>query len=208
MKLCDIVIALGKNWREYPPKDADPSNYKLHLSLESKITALSAADLLLSGLTDRVIISTGKTAGEKWPSEAYAMLEYIKRHRSSYYNDSIKDKITIEEISIDTAGNAEEIGNILIGRHHQKIAVLTTSAHLPRAIKLFRAYGLNVDGIESENYLADVSTHYKNFVKNYRFSSRNITEKLKEKLCLYPLCLLDKKGKFLRLITRRLRGGK
>ncbi len=201
----DLVIALGKNWRAYPPKGSTPADFKLHLSLESKMTALAAARLLRDDTTNNVIISTGKTAGNKWPSEAGEMWEYIVQHTNR--DKDLLKRIYLEEISIDTAGNAEECKKMIDSFDYQDIAILTTRAHLPRASLLFNNYGIEADGFASQDVLQEYIAReggmsYEAFLKAYRFSRRNIKENINE-MILYPFTwIADPKGKKLRNVTK------
>ena len=202
----DVVIALGKNWRAYPPKHSIPGDFKLHLSLESKMTALAAARLLRDGTTDRIIISTGKTAGNDWLSESEEMCNYIKIR-----NEDLLGRISLEEISIDTAGNAEECKKIIDSAGYQDIAILTTRAHLLRASLLFNNYGIEADGFTSEDVLQECGgktggMNYRGFLGKYKFSKRSVIEQIKEKAILYPFTwTFDSKGKLLRYATNIIR---
>ena len=95
------------------------------------MTALAAARLLRDDTTNNVIISTGKTAGNKWPSEAGEMWEYIVQHTNR--DKDLLKRIYLEEISIDTAGNAEECKKMIDSFDYQDIAcywVATAATYL------------------------------------------------------------------------------
>ncbi len=73
----DALVVLGKNWREYPP-GKEPQKFKLRLSIESKMSVLAAGEMFKEGLIDKIIFSTGKTAGKEYPSEGEEMIKYLK----------------------------------------------------------------------------------------------------------------------------------
>lgn len=181
----DAVVALGKNWRlpvgtdKTHPKGGGP---RVNLSIESKITTLAAAELYLSGRANKIIFSTGKTAGKDaqgndYPTEAEAMYEFMRR---SVSEEAIPDSdVILETTSFDTAGNAEEVKKILdrenIGKN---IAVLTIGYHSFRAGKLFENYGLKTKVLRSEDVLGKANERYSDFyIKAWRrklFSEHNL----------------------------------
>lgn len=199
----DAVIVLGKNWRGYPftPARSPEEGSRLHLSIESKMSALAAGEMYQAGLTKKLIFSTGKTLGEAWPSQARAMWEFTKKE----YPDIPEESVLLEEESWDTTENAEEVKKIMDTNHIDTTALLTVDYHLPRAEKIFRAYGMNVIPVPSEEMLVRRSDHYKKFVENFHNSKIVKEEKLKEAI-LRGILLIDKKGQLPRRISRRIRG--
>jgi len=198
----EAVIVLGKNWRAYPPKNAS-EEWQLHLSIESKMSALAAGEMFKEGLTDKIIFSGGRTAGKDRSSEAKAMWDYLKKK----YPD-IPDKIiALEEESLDTAGNAEEVLKILQQYNIQDVALMTAGFHLPRAKKLFKEFGIETQGVPSEELLKKRSKHYERFVEKYLESGQVKTKGIKE-MILRTLLFIDAKGKLPRLLTKKFRHGK
>jgi uncharacterized SAM-binding protein YcdF (DUF218 family) len=197
----DVVIAHGKNWRSYPPKDATPHTFFLSLSLESKMTALAASELYYQGKTEKVLFSTGKTAGQNFPSEAQAMRDYLIR-----IGRAIPEENTLlEELSFDTPGNAEESKEIIEEYGFQDVALLTVHDHLPRTAELYKNYGVPISNTyASEDTVEHLSTHQARFVRKYKSSIRRKLEQMKERILRTGL-KLDYTGKLLRLLTKKVR---
>ena len=200
MKGTRAVVVLGKNWRAYPPRNR-PAGWRLHLSIESKMAVLAAGHLFRSGHADMILISSGKTAGPDWPSEAEAMRDYLKRRYPGIPDESI----LLESISIDTPENAEQVSRILRAHEPQPVTLLTIGFHLPRSMKIFRTFGITAErGMASEDVLAERSLHHRTFIVNYLKSWRVKSERVKEAL-LRLLLLVDPEATIPRLQTKRLR---
>lgn len=197
-KNLDALIVLGKNWKEYPPNPV-PKSWKIHLSIESKLTCLAVGEIYKKLKPYKIIFSSGKTAGKDWPSEAEAMWNYTKNRFPNIPNN----KIILEEESIDTAGNAEKAYGILQKYKIKHVVLLTISSHLPRSVRIFANYGIKTNGTSSQEILRN-SKNYKNFVKEYDRSGKVIKENLME-IVLRAILHIDPKGKLLRIVTRKLR---
>lgn len=199
----DVLFVMGKNWRKYPPKNAKNSkNFKLTLSIESKMSALAAGEIYMSGIADKIVFLSGKSAGKNWPSEGEIMKKFMKK-RYPLIPDEV---IFIKENSVDTAS---DVYNGVMYAHRTNLknnAVLTISYHLPRCLKLFQNYWLTtrIHGLISEKEIKTRSRHYTTFVKKYSESRRIKIEQIKEAI-LKIIFLLDKKGKILRFITQKIR---
>ena len=193
----DLIVALGKNWREYP-KEGDK---RIVLSLESKLISLALFELMNKGAAKRAIISAGKTAGQNWPSEGKRMLDYVLHHG---YEGSVKD-IFLEDESIDTAENAEKTKRI-IRPYEKNIGLLSISFHFPRAERIFRSYGVEANAIYAEDVLRGLNAHTDKLLREYKNSGRYLFEKVKEILILNPISIVDRRGKALRYVTSRIRG--
>ena len=211
IKKFDLLVVLGKNWENYPPRFAKPENWQIQLSPESKISALAGAEMLRAGLTEKVIFVSGKTAGKIWPSEARAMLDFIK----SSYSGATEENFILEEESFDTAGNAEKIAELLkfqkprpgLGFQDlvlKRVALMTIGYHLPRALRIFREYGMNLPGFASETELVKLSLKNKYFVDYHLSSLRYKLEVFKE-MALFVIQFFDRKGKFLRHFSKLAR---
>lgn len=166
--------------------------------MESKMGVLAAVEVLKRGFAGKIILSGGHTAGTEYASEADAMREYLERK----FPGATDDRICLEQKSLDTAGNAEAV-RALVGAA-TRIALLTGKAHLPRAIRLFHAYGVRVVGVSAETELERRSHHYHRLVGKFRLSCRTLAGVVKEALLLTVL-LVDAKGKLSQLIATRLR---
>lgn len=196
-----MLVVLGKNWRGYPPRNR-PEGWRLHLSIESKLSALAAGHFFRSGRTETILIATGKTAGPDWPSEADAMRRYLMRR----FPDIPETAVLLEDASIDTAENAELVAHALRASSPRPITLLTVGFHLPRSLKLFSTYRIAVArGIAAEDMVAQRSPRHRTFIAGYLKSQRVRRERAKEAL-LRLLLLVDPKAAIPRLLTRRRRG--
>ena len=202
----DAIVVLGHNLgtgytgerlRELPD----------HLSGHSKLSVLAAAILFKEGFTDRIIFSSGHTAGKETISEAEAMRNFMKKK----FPEIPDEAIILEEKSIDTAGNAEESIKIVKQLKLSNVGLMSTRDHLKNSTVLFRRYGLNVkqeNSFISEEVISRymLNGHPKNpnlFLKGYR-ESRQVKgdfykRELIRKILLYAI---DPKGKLLRLKSR------
>lgn len=197
----EVVIAHGKNWREYPPAGASPDTFTLHLSLESKMTALAASELYHQGKTKKVLFSTGDTAGRNFPSESQAMIDYLARVGRSIPEEDV----LMEEVSFDTPGNAEESKRIVEKHGLHDVALLTVSDHLPRTADLYVNYGQSTStSYASETIVQHISPHHEKFVNRYAKSPRRRLEQVKE-FILRTETRVDKKGVLPRLLTKKIR---
>src|SRR3989338_3187317 len=194
------VIVLGKDWREYPPEIPPPETWKLRQSLESKMSTIAAGEMYKSGLTDKIIFTTGNSPGEKWQPEAETMKQLLQKK----YPDIPDEDIIVEGESIDTFENAERVAPILEKHGFQNVALLTVGFHLERAEKIFENMGISVHGFPSEEILKKRSPHYKKFVERFLSSGRVKKEKIKEAI-LRGLLVIDTKGKIPRAYTKRTR---
>lgn len=194
----DAVIVLGKNWREYPKTNTRPDDLKL--SIESKMSAIAGAEMIRAGLADKIILSTGKTAGQEFPSEAEAMRDYIVK---KYENISTKD-ILIETQSKDTHGNAEEVLKIIQEHNLKTLALLTVGFHLERAEQIFNNHNIDTFPFPSEDFLLQRSSHYQKFVTDFQKSSHIQVEQIKEWILRHFL-ILDPKGKIISEIAKTIR---
>lgn len=193
------LVVLGKNWKEYPPKNL-PKNWQIQLSVDSKMSSLAAGEMFKRGNISKIIFSSGKTAGNQWLSEAEAMWKYTKRKFPM-----IPDQVVIlEEDSIDTAGNAEKVGDIIQKYEIQNIALLTVDFHLARSKKIFMNRGMKVDCFASEQVLQECSPAYLDFVRQYKMSTRLKLEKAREAI-LNVLFYIDPKAKISRILAKKFR---
>jgi uncharacterized SAM-binding protein YcdF (DUF218 family) len=195
-----LLIVLGKNIGvDSSPEDIRRDNY--HLSRESRLNALAAGNLYRPGM--KILFSTGETAGEGVPAESSAMRDYLL----SRFPDIPEEAIDLEDRSIDTAGNAEEVSRILRneGELPDSIGLLTVGYHVPAAKKLFESYHVPVDQtFAAEEVLEARGSAYKEYIDAWRQTDRIKKEYTKEKIRNW-LLHLDPKGKVLRQITQRSR---
>lgn len=192
------IVTLGKNIgvRHTP---AEIRTKHDHLSPESKINAFAAGLSWQEGTT--IIFSTGQTAGASIPSEAQLMKGYLKR----VFPNIPDSDIILEEKSIDTAGNAEEVSKILKAKGVEDVTLLSTGFHVGNAKILFERYGVKVRNvIVSEKVMKEHSRH-PDRVRTYFNSDIIKKERKKELVRRILLSTIDPKGKILRWFTSRSR---
>lgn len=208
----DVLIVLGKNIGVGSnQEDIQADNFSL--SRESRMNALAAGMLWRPGMD--IIFSTGQTAPGT-PSEAEAMKRYMQIHFKDEHDNPLipEENIFLEETSIDTAGNAEEVSRLLAerGKTYNHIGLVSVGYHVPRAATLFNRYGVAI-GTEysSDQLLRSRSSRHNQLVDHWRKTPRiknrsplNLGETGKE-FVLRALLHVDRKGKALRKVTQRSR---
>jgi DUF218 domain len=172
-------------------------------SFETMINAFAGGELLRRDVVDKVIFTGGKTKGQSYPSEAEEMYDFILDN--SRYKE-FEGRISLEEKSIDTAGNVKGVREVL-EPGKDDLLLVSYGYHLPRANRTFAAYGVDSISSPSEKILlkgGDESVA-QNIIK-YQKSGKFLYEFFKEKLILNLIGTVDPKGKFLNYITSRTRG--
>lgn len=195
----DAVIVLSRNWKRLP-RGYESQFGMRQLRIDSKMNAVATAEMLKKGMFEYAIICGGKTAGNQYQSESVAMKNYINHT----YGNEFERRILLDELSFDTPDNAEKARDVLKGYKFDNLSLLTVKAHLPRAVRIFRHYGMEVRGLSSEDILAEKSEHHARFVRSYKGSCFNCFEHLKEMAILRPLNYVDPLGIIPRVITARL----
>lgn len=193
-----VLIILGKNMGIGSGANAIRKD-NFHLSNETRINVLAGGMLHQPGID--IICSSGETSGP--PSEAQAMKRYLQVH----FPAISEEYIILEEHknSIDTAGNAEEVAKIVTAKGYKSIGLITVGYHLNNATKLFERYGVRIEQkVIAEDVVQKRSPRHQRYLNYWQETGRIKREKKKEtirKLLLF----VDRKGTFLRLITRRTR---
>ena len=194
----DVLIILGKNIG-IGSEAKDIQNDNFHLSPESRINALAAGMLYKPGMI--LLFSSGPTAGGDTPSEAKAMKDYLMLHLPDIPTASM----LLEENSIDTASNAEEVTKIIYERNFKHLGLVTVGYHLQNAATIFERYGTPIEQtFVAEDIVRERSPHHEAYIERWKNSKRIRTEKKKEtlrKILLY----VDPEGKRLQKITKRQR---
>ncbi|MBI2058067.1 MAG: YdcF family protein [Candidatus Yanofskybacteria bacterium] len=194
------LIVLSKAWREHP---LTTKEWKPKLSVDSKMSVLAAGKMFMDGLAGKIIFSGGKTAGPGNPSEAEAMKDYLEVK----FPEIPERAIIVEGGSVDTFDQAEKTLHILNKYGLTKVALLTVGYQLPRAEKIFRKAGINIEeGFVSEDQLKTRSSHYRSFVRKWLHSKRHFKKEVEEFL-LRSMLFIDTEGKALRTVTKKLRYG-
>lgn len=182
--MAPVLVVLGKNWHRPP-----------HLSAGSRLNALAAAEIIRRS-PHVLVLSGGRTAGPRHPSEAAAMAVYLTQRRAA-------PRLILEEGSIDTGANAT-LCRALLGT--RPISLLTTAAHAPAALRLFRYAGFPVERLYiAEEIVAARSRHHARWIARYRTSPSVRLEHLAERLRL-ALLRVDPSGRLLRPLTGVTRG--
>ncbi len=196
----DAIIVLGRNWKGYPGKP-EIKDGKVHLSLESKMSSLAALMMYEKGLTKKIILCSGKTAGQNFPSEAGAMAEFMRKR-----SPIPKEAIILEEESLETYGNMENT-KALLDKYNLadgKLALVTVGLHLPRSVNICNFYGLKVDAYPSEEKVKQISEHHKATVERYEKSCFVKRERLREFL-LRRIQLINPSGNIPRILGEYMR---
>lgn len=172
---------------------------KVKLRIETAINVLAAYVLYKKGIGNKIIFSGGFTKGKDKASEAKAMFDYLRSYDSSFKQEDV----ILEEVSIDTAGNAFEVGKLL--DRNSNVILLTTSYHLIRSRRIFRNFAVKVSGFyASEKVLKQESPKFDSVLREYSLK-RKLWEILWESGCLALVSTIDPKGRLLRQITSRRR---
>jgi len=136
----DALIVLGHNIGiGWAPNDI--KNQRFHLSHHSRINVLATGILFKAGVSDKIIFSSGKTAGKDAPSEAEAM----KRHLLRIFPSIPEHAITLEENSLNTYTNAQEVKKIMDQEGLKEVGLVSVGSHLKRAAYLFKQAGISLD---------------------------------------------------------------
>lgn len=191
----DVFIVHGKNWannlgftdvlkrKAKRMLGKEPKKFRLKLSKDSRITALSAGIIWQEYKSKRekppiFIFSTGKTAGRKFegqelPSEAQAMRDYLKVRFPEIPDDNIK----LEDYSYDTATNIVNCKKMIANLESQggttirRVSYLTVGYHLPRVYLLMDYYDLAIQKIyPTEQVIRSRSRRHDLFVQRYTHS--------------------------------------
>ena len=189
-KKYDGIIILGGNWRGYPYRFkpvVKGGKEVLDISLRSKINCMAAGEMYKKGLTGKIIIGTGQSAGKKWPSEAQAMKEYILRK----YKDVKKENILIQEKTMETFSELDE--DIKLARKNglDRLALMTVNTQLPRCRKYLEERGEKLDYLYSEEEFKKMGRHYAGLQKRF---SQSFAVKYYETLKEYILRGLQRAG--------------
>lgn len=200
----DALVVLGRIWR--PSVDAKIGRGH-HLSHEGKMRTLAAGEMFKAGFTDRIIFSGGKTAGQKWPSEAESMYKYLRKK----YPEIPEEALLLEGGSFNTQENAERVSKILEKYNLERAAILTNDYHLARSQKIFEQHGMKVAGFTAEEFLKKRKSkagipHYEKFVEEFEKSAHVKWENIKEAI-LRGLLRVDKEGKIVGRVSKAIRHG-
>lgn len=172
------------------------------LSLESRMRTLAAGEMFKSGLIDKIIFSGGKTGGNNNPSEAEAMRSFLL----SKYPQIKEQNIILEENALETSENMRNIKEILDKNGLDEAVVLTSEAHLARAIILAKKNEINVvsDATAEEEIISRSPRHYQKFVEKYSASTGHKISQIREFL-LRSLLVVDRRGRIPQFLAHQIR---
>jgi uncharacterized SAM-binding protein YcdF (DUF218 family) len=109
------------------------------LSEDTVQRCFEGAALYHAGAAKKLLLTGGKVnAADQGPQLADAMLDLMKRLQVP------GDAILLERNSRSTFENAVESCRILKEHHAGRVVLVTDAAHLPRAVRCFRAQGIDV----------------------------------------------------------------
>jgi hypothetical protein len=164
-------IVLGRDWQDLGYENV-PGPESPILSREARMTVGALVKLTQEDMVDNVIF-TGGLRSRNGTSEAVAM--------ESYFNHLLGDSaeqtatriglLALEDASWDTKSSAEETKAIVEAQQLAgPFALLGTKAHLPRAERIFRQVGLDVEPVTAEEWFAKRSSTAKAYVDKYHHS--------------------------------------
>lgn len=179
--LYDVVVVLGGNIRRAKDGRWKTTSYKEgeEKSIGAHARTLAAAELYKMGEAKTFLLSTGKTItipgtnipDPQFPTEASVMKDEMTRYGIPETN------IILEEISTTTLTNAQEVAKIL--RQHpefKRVGVLTSFWHLERAMVMFEAQRLDLEGkmlipLDADQIVADKSNRHSQVVRDMKSST-------------------------------------
>lgn len=173
------------------------------LSPLSRLNALAAGELYKMGIAQRIIFSSGHTAGKDIPSEAQAMKDFLKKR----FPEIPDEAIILEEKSIDTSSNAQEVGKIIKERGFTNVGLLTIGPHAKNAWLLFQRHGVKIDWsdvFESEGELAKRARDDEEFLRALAKTKPYRKMEQIERFRGLLLHTIDRKGKLLHWLASSL----
>lgn len=186
----NVLVILGKNIgvKSTPEKIRRTPD---HLSPDSRINAIATADIVSDIFQpDYVIFSSGHTAGKSIPSEAASMNAFLTNNTRRFPAIPKEIPVILEEKSIDTASNADEVSKIVSEiekdtNRNAQVILVTTGYHLGNAAKIFRDKRINVwdwNGYASDDVVAKRARVPQYFLENYNRQKRIQEETTREKI--------------------------
>ncbi len=194
-----VLLVLGGGFKK---AESTQPQVAPRLSRESRMRVLAAGEMFKAGIIGNIILTGGKTAGEDSPSEAEAMKFYLQ----SKYPQILDENITLEDSSLETSENMENMKGILDGKGLDEAIILTSETHLKRAEQLAQKNDLNIiAGATAEDQIISRSPrHYERFVESYTTSSGYKISQIKE-FILRSLLVIDRGGSIPRFIAHQTR---
>ena len=173
---------MGRNWRGYPGRHQIfqiRGKDFLDLNVLARMNCVVVAEFYRQGKTDYIIFGTGQSAGEKFPSEARAMKNYILRK----YSEIPDDRILIHENNLESYQEIEDDAKIARERGLEKLALVTIDTQLPKGIRMLRRNGFkNVVGYDTFQEIIKIDSRYAKLIEGYKNSCAEKYESAKENL--------------------------
>lgn len=149
----NAVVVLGKNLGVgYNAETIAHTPY--YLSPHSMLNVFAAALIYQPDTT--MIFSTGKTAGDKVPSEAEAMANFFRITCRDMGKDFIEEDIKLEKVSYDTRTNLINSATVLSTLNlpeDARVAVLSTDFHAPTINILQKQQKLHMETLKALDVL-------------------------------------------------------
>jgi uncharacterized SAM-binding protein YcdF (DUF218 family) len=139
----DAVVLLGG---AVSPEGASADQANWNDSVERLMVT---RDLLASGRARAAIVSGGSYGIPGLPTEA----EYLKRQLVAW--GIAEDRVVLEDRALNTRENAVFSGALARARGFQRLLVVTSAFHVPRAQGCFRAAGVEADFLPVDYRMRD-----------------------------------------------------
>lgn len=204
------ILAHGKNWQIPVPSNPE----EIELSIESKMTAEAAGVLFTQGIADLIIYSSGRTAGQAYPSEAKKMREITYE---TFTEAEIPLKATVlEEDSYDTFGNLSIVKERMPELAVDSLILLTIGYHLPRVKRLAKILEVPVKDTFKSDYVirnrhGGLNHLYARAVVNQAIDQRSVKPLMRTAASYsleaagWGLSYIDPKSEHFRFVTAKVR---
>jgi uncharacterized SAM-binding protein YcdF (DUF218 family) len=175
--LFDVVVVLGGNVRKTRSGKWVTTSYKegREKSIGAHARTKAAAELYKQGKARKFIVSTGQTvtlpgkniSDPNTPTEASVMKGEMVRYGIP------EEGIILEEKSDSTLTNAIETAKIIREMDFKRIGLLTSFWHLERAMLMFEAQRLDIEGrsitpLSADDIVAAKSKRHAKIVENMK----------------------------------------
>ena len=173
--LFDVVVVLGGNVRRTKSGRWVTTSYTegREKSIGAHARTLAAAELYKQGKAKKFIVSTGQTVtipGKNIPDPNAPSESAVMKNEMVRYGIP-EDDIILEEKSNSTLTNAIESAKIIRQMDFKRIGLLTSFWHLERAMVMFEAQRLDIEGrsitpISADEIVAEISRRHAKIVEN------------------------------------------
>lgn len=187
----DALLVHAAGYKENPKR--------LRPSIRGRLQVRAAAELFHQGLVENIILAGGKVWGEEYPSLSEVMKEELQRRfqipsDNVYLIDQAKD--TSFEIDLFLT-KAKEMG-------WRNLLDLGLKLHLPRIRTLLKNRNAQVETINSEEILSQISPRYINYTRKLSWSVGTLTWRFYEGM-IRLVMVVDRDGSFFKNMAERRR---